>query len=86
MATFDLADLRQVVEACVGTDNIGQIEEGALDVRLDELGLDSLAAYEIVTRLQDELGVRIPDEEVDRMKTPRSIIEIVNARMVAKVG
>ncbi|MFC0436773.1 acyl carrier protein [Kutzneria buriramensis] len=86
MTDFPLAELKRVVESCVGTDNAAEIEESTLDVELVELGLDSLAVYEVVTRLQDELGITVSDEEIDGLRTPRQVLEFVGGRLATAAG
>ncbi|WP_370942155.1 acyl carrier protein [Amycolatopsis sp. cg5] len=81
MPELTITDLKSVVEQCVGTDGVSTIGESTLDTAWDELGLDSLAVFEVVTRLQDTLGVRIPDEDVDTFKTPRLLLDSVNSTL-----
>ena len=43
---------------------------------VDDLGLDSLDALDLVGRLQDTLGARIPDERLARLKTVGDVVDI----------
>lgn len=36
---------------------------------VDDLGADSLDVVELLSRLEDELGVTIPDDDVEGLKT-----------------
>jgi acyl carrier protein len=81
MSKFTVDDLRNTIESCLGggggtepvvTDNI--------DIKLDDLGYDSLSIYEFVTKLQDDLHISITDEEIDSLHTPRAVIDLVNER------
>ena len=36
---------------------------------VDDLGADSLDVVELLSRLEDEYGIMIPDEEVENLKT-----------------
>ena len=36
---------------------------------IDDLGADSLDVVELLSRLEDEFGVTIPDEDVESLKT-----------------
>ena len=36
---------------------------------IDDLGADSLDVVELLSRLEDEFGVTIPDEDVEGLKT-----------------
>ncbi|NGO70350.1 acyl carrier protein [Streptomyces boncukensis] len=80
MPEFTRTDLEKTIDACVGTQAAPPLDEHGLDLSFEELGLDSLAVFEVVTRLQDELGVTIADDEADVRKTPRELIDLVNGR------
>ncbi len=43
----------------------------------DDLGIDSLDAVELVMAIEEELGVKIPDEELGKMKTVKDIADCV---------
>ena len=82
-STFTLDDMRQIMGGCAGvpesvdlTDDIGQVS-------FAELGYDSLAVLEMTARIQRQLGVRIPDDAVDEMKTPQAAVDYVNRRLTA---
>lgn len=81
MPEFTLTDLRRTVDGCLGARDAAELTDQALDERFDELGLDSLAVYEIVTMLQDELAIPISDEAIDAMITPRAVLDFVNERL-----
>lgn len=78
MAELTVPMLGDVIRSCVGTEGIRTFDDTMLNTAWDDLGLDSLAVYEIVTRLQDELSVAIPDERVDSLRTPGQMISFVN--------
>jgi acyl carrier protein len=46
----------------------------ALDMRLDELGIDSLGAITIMYELEDKLDVEIPNEVFDSLKIVNDIV------------
>ncbi|MCA9719194.1 MAG: acyl carrier protein [Myxococcales bacterium] len=45
----------------------------------DDLGADSLAIVELVLALEEKFGVKIPDEEVDRIRTVGDAIKYIEA-------
>ncbi|MBI3964148.1 MAG: acyl carrier protein [Chloroflexi bacterium] len=47
----------------------------------EDLEADSLALVDIAMSLEDELGITIPDEAVERIQTVRDAIECVLARL-----
>lgn len=40
---------------------------------IDDLGADSLDVVELLSRLEDEYGVTIPDEDVETLKTVEDV-------------
>lgn len=53
-------------------------EKIALEASLaDDLNIDSLDAVELVMALEEEFGVKIPDEELGKMKTVGNIVECI---------
>lgn len=81
MTALVLREFERIVRSCVGADSIDALDEASLGIEFAELGLDSLAVYEIVTRIQDELHVTITDEEIDVLTTPGKLIDFVNSRL-----
>lgn len=58
------------------------LEQAADDKHLaHDLSLDSLDRYELTMALEDEFGVRIPDEEADPLKTVGEIIALVERKV-----
>ena len=46
----------------------------------DDLGADSLAIVELVLALEEKFDVKIPDDEVDKIKTVGDAINYIKAR------
>ena len=82
MKTFTLVDLKKTIDACRMPGDGVELTEHALDVSFDDLGFDSLSLLDVVTRLQDELKLRLSDSEVEAISTPRSLIDYVNGRLL----
>ncbi len=83
MSTFTLAQLSETAEACMGAGEATPLTEGNLDVPLSDLGYDSLAVLEIITRLQDTYGIRVSDAETDELQTARAIVDHFSARLAS---
>jgi len=49
------------------------------DTRLDELGVDSLAAVELIFEIEERFGVRVPSERAAEFHSVRAIAEGVRA-------
>jgi act minimal PKS acyl carrier protein len=80
VTAFSVTELNTTIAKCLGNDSGGQVTDDNLDTEFSELGYDSLAVYELMTRLQDDIGIPISDEEIDELTTPRLVIAFVNDR------
>jgi len=61
-----------------------QLGKGANEVTneasfIDDLGADSLDIVELVMAMEDEFGIEIPDEEAEKIKTVKNVIEYIKA-------
>lgn len=74
--TFE--DFRRILTECAGLTNGMDFTENVLDTNFVELGYDSLALMEAASRIKQEFGVDIPDEQVVTLETPRAVLDIVN--------
>ncbi len=55
-----------------------KVEDIKLDSRLvEDLGADSLDVVELIMSFEDEFGVSLPDEEVEKMKTIKDVITYI---------
>ncbi|RMG98671.1 MAG: acyl carrier protein [Deltaproteobacteria bacterium] len=48
---------------------------------MDDLGADSLAIVELVLALEEKFDVKIPDDEVDQIKTVGDAVNYIKARL-----
>ena len=62
----------------------GQPGDISLDMRLDELGIDSLGAITIMYELEDKLDVEIPNEVFDSLKIVNDIVSQLEQLMANK--
>jgi acyl carrier protein len=53
------------------------IEKVTLDATFEELGMTSLDALAIVTELEEEFGIEIPNEEALALRNVRQAVECV---------
>jgi acyl carrier protein len=42
-------------------------------------GMDSLTQLQVVAAFEERFGVRIPDDEIDRMRTLRDFLELIGS-------
>jgi minimal PKS acyl carrier protein len=80
---FTLDDLREVMRACGGVDEGVDLESDIADISFEDLGYDSLAVLEMAAKLQNHLGVVIPDDVAEQLLTPRALADYVDVRLVA---
>ena len=85
MRELTLNDLRKILEESSGeAEDFDWDRADTLDTPFDEIGYDSLALLEVTARVQQEFKVRIPDEAVHEMKTPREALAYLNGRLSAE--
>lgn len=76
-ATIAKTDIASKVIAAIAEMQKKPPESIALDHKFEELGIDSLSAFDLLCQLEDELGVVIPDDDARRMATVRDVIDRV---------
>ena len=62
-------------------DNLG-VEESKITENAsfkDDLGADSLDLFELTMALEDECGIEIPSEDLEKIVTVGDVVEYVNA-------
>lgn len=70
--------LRKVTAAVLGMDT----DEIELDMDfISDLGADSLDLYQIFVGVEDELGITIPSEEVESIKTVQEAVDLIKQRI-----
>lgn len=74
--TITEQDLRRVMQKAFKTMDVSGIDA---NVSLYEVGLDSLDHATLLLAVQEEFGVAIPDEDVDKCQSIAAIVEYVNA-------
>jgi acyl carrier protein len=57
----------------IPADTIGE------DSKLDELGLDSLGALELVFEIEEQFKVKVPDERIPEFRTVRAVCDAIEA-------
>ncbi len=50
------------------------------DIQKD-LGADSLSVVELIMELEDAFNIEIPDEEAEKLRTIRDVVEYVDAKL-----
>jgi minimal PKS acyl carrier protein len=73
---FELKDLQRILRDGAGAEQDVDLE--ILDATFEDLGYDSIALLETAARISREYGVTIDDDALSEVKTPRSLIDLVN--------
>jgi act minimal PKS acyl carrier protein len=87
MTMFTLDDVRRIMRNCAGApDGDGPGLDGDIaHVRFTDLGYDSLAMLEMAAHVQQEFGIRIPDDAIEEMTTPQAAVDYVNRRFAGEL-
>ena len=70
--TFEDAVRREAAEAA-GIDPA----DVALDARFEDIGVDSLDALGMISNLEDEFGIEVPDEDLKSLETVGDAVAIL---------
>jgi acyl carrier protein len=75
MMTDTLERVRSLLAAYlkIPAESIGE------DSKLDELGLDSLGALELVFEIEEEFKIKVPDEKIPEFRTVRAVCDGIEA-------
>lgn len=81
-ARFGFDDLKRILvdEVGIDEDHIGDDRSA----RFEEMGLDSLAFIQLQTVLEEEYGIRIRDEDAERIYTMDEAVDYINERLAEK--
>ena len=72
-----LDKIKSIVAEQLGVDE-DQVTEDASFV--DDLGVDSLDTVELIMAFEEEFDVEIPDEDAQKIKTVKDVIDYINAK------
>lgn len=73
MKTIDKVKSIIAEQLCISKDDISDTANV-----IEDLGADSLDVVELLMTFEDEFGVSIPDEEVEKLKTIPAIVKIID--------
>jgi acyl carrier protein len=78
MATSEVGDIKQRVHEIIAEEiemDVGELDQTASFI--DEYGADSMSLIQVFGRIERELGLQIPQEEMDNMTDLQTVDEIV---------
>ncbi|AJE43677.1 acyl carrier protein [Streptomyces nodosus] len=79
---FTIDDLKRILREGAGADEGVDLDGDIIDTDFESLGYESLAMLETGGRIEREFGVTLDDDTLTDAKTPRALIESVNALLV----
>lgn len=68
--------VKEIVAEQLGRDASEVTNEASF---IEDLGADSLDIVELVMAMEDEFGIEIPDEEAEKIKTVKDVVEYIKA-------
>jgi act minimal PKS acyl carrier protein len=78
MSEFEIQDLVRLLRECAGEDESVDLEGEILDTTFEDLGYDSLALFNTVSRIERDYTIQLPDEVVSEAKTPSQLLKLIN--------
>ena len=74
---IDLGRLVEIVAEQLQIDAEQVIPEASF---MDDLGADSLDTVELIMALEEELGIEIPDDEAESIRTVQAALNYINQK------
>ena len=74
-----LEKVKEIIQEQLNLDGVEITEESSFK---DDLGADSLDLFELVMAFEEEYGVEIPSEELEKLTTVGSVIEYMKSKGV----
>ncbi|MFG3659687.1 acyl carrier protein [Streptomyces sp. NPDC047706] len=79
--SFTLDDLKRILLESAGADENIDLDGDILDTDFEELSYESLAILETCGRIERDYGISLDDGVVTEARTPRALLELVNAQL-----
>jgi len=81
MSELTMDRLAEIMRTAAGDEDTAKAQREIDDVPFADLGFDSLALLETVALIKRENGVKLADDELTDLKTPRELLDRVNAEL-----
>ena len=69
--------VKETVVTCLGVSESDVTMESSF---IDDLGADSLDTVELIMAFEEEFDVEIPDEDAQKIKTVKDVIEYIESK------
>jgi len=81
MAAFTRSDLVWMLRECAGIDESVDLDGDILDTTFVDLGYDSLAIFNTVSRIEREHGIKVAEDVVSEEMTTRALLKVINENL-----
>ncbi|GAA4545585.1 acyl carrier protein [Amycolatopsis samaneae] len=81
MTEFTIERLVVLLRECAGEEEGVDLDGAILDEPFEDLGYDSLALFNTVSRIERECSVQLAEDVVTEAKTPRALLAEINDRI-----
>ncbi len=71
-----LEKVKEIIASSLGIDESEITEDSSFK---DDLGADSLDLFEMVMTMEDEYGIEIPTEDLEKMETVGDVVNYIQA-------
>ncbi len=72
MSTFDR--VAELISSQLGIDKSKVTPQSEI---ISELGADSIDVFEMIMALEDELGIEVPEDKVQSLKTVQDVVALI---------
>ncbi len=72
-----LEKIKEIVEEKLGLDDVEITEATSFK---EDLGVDSLDLFELVMALEEEFGIEIPSEDLEKLTTVGNVIAYIGSK------
>lgn len=76
-----IVTVENIKEVIVEAEVLGDVNEIKSDVALAEQGIDSLDVVNVYLLLEEKFDIKIPDEDLDQVRTIEAIVEYINNKL-----
>lgn len=81
---MERAQIEEQVRKVLAEQLACDVEQVTLDARFDkDLDVDSLDMVEAVLALEEELGISIPESEIEQLETVGQAVDLVSSKLAA---
>lgn len=84
--SFSLDGLRTILRDCSGEPDNGDLDGDVGAITFEDLGYDSIAMLETLSRIEQELDVAMDDAPMDELTTPQALVDYVNGLLARETA